>query len=80
MNIIELKQTKWNEKSKSNENYFLRAACLLSCGGRAVGNVRVVINASELLCEVKIVDFSIVIRLHQLLKFIKPEEYMESMH
>ena len=37
----------------------------------AVGNVRVVINASELLCEVKIVDFSIVIKLHQLLKVIK---------
>ena len=46
----------------------------------AVGNVRVVINASELLCEVKIVDFSIVIKLHQLLKVIKPEVYMESMH
>ena len=57
---------------------FLRAACLLSCGGRAVGNVRVVINASELLSEVKIVDFSIVIKLHQLLKVIKPEVYMES--
>ena len=61
-------------------HYFLRAACLLSCGGRVVGNVRVVINASEILCEVEIVDFYIVIKLHQLLKFIKPEVYMESMH
>ena len=32
------------------------------------------------ICEVKIVDFSIVIKLHQLLKVIKPEVYMESMH
>ena len=38
------------------------------------------INASEILCEVEIVDFYIVIKLHQLLKFIKPEVYMESMH
>ena len=58
----------------------MRAACLLSCGGRVVGNVRVVINASEILCEVEIVDFYIVIKLHQLLKFIKPEVYMESMY
>ena len=61
-------------------HYFLRAACLLSCGGRVVGNVRVVINASKILCEVEIVDFYIVIKLHQLLKFIKPEVYMESMY
>lgn len=43
-------------------------------------NVRVVINASESLCEVEIVDLSIVIKLHELLKFIKPDVYSESMH